>query len=76
MGAGTAPKATPGPRTRSEALALWARKHLPRCDFTSQLCAADVTTLCFGMTKRGTRRSLPEPLCRHAFGQRTVVRER
>jgi hypothetical protein len=21
---------------------------LPRCDFTSQLCVADVTTLCFG----------------------------
>ena len=27
---------------------------LPRCEFTSQLCAADVTTLCFG-TRRSVR---------------------
>jgi hypothetical protein len=27
---------------------------LPRCEFTSQLCVADVTTLCFG-TRRSVR---------------------
>eukprot|EP01046_Picozoa_sp_COSAG06_P092284 COSAG06_NODE_38520_length_422_cov_1.761610_1_plen_74_part_00 len=25
---------------------------LPRCEFTSQLCVADVTTLCFGTRRR------------------------
>ena len=28
--------------------------NIPRCEFTSQLCVADVTTLCFG-TRRSVR---------------------
>jgi hypothetical protein len=35
----------------------WRQKEgetIPRCDFTSQLCVAGVTTLCFG-TRRSVR---------------------